>query len=379
MARKLQGVTIQHINSAAEGGGVAELLQRLVPLMRSVGLKVQWEVITGKPEFYQVTKAFHNSFHGQPINFTREMAEIYLEANQRNRDLVDPQADIVVIHDQQPLGLTEMVDQHPGQWIWYCHIDPTLVDREVWDFLSPFARKCHASIYHLEEYAKNLQQQQFFFPPGIDPLSEKNREITLEEQREIIERLDLPQDQPFILQVSRFDRLKDPMGLVRAFRNIKTTDPCYLVLAGGGAADDPEGLIVLEELRDLVQDDPTIKIYCLPPSSHLAINVLQRTAAAVVQNSQREGFGLTVTEALWKEKPVVTRPVGGLRLQVKHGETGFCAETEAELSYYLRLLLQDAHLAQRLGANGKEYVRKNFILPVYLHRWLRMLEQILEQ
>ncbi len=375
---RLRGAVIQHINSTYVGGGVAEILRSLTPIMRSVGLEARWDVIKAESNFFECTKAFHNAFHGEKIELSAEMMNIYRQTSRANLDLVDEDADFVVIHDQQPLGLTERKPRHKGKWIWYCHIDPIDVDARLWEFLSSYARRCDAAIYHLAEYAKNLGNSQFFIPPAIDPLSDKNREVTEEEKEQILGRLGIPSDRPVILQVSRFDRLKNPFGVVSAYLKLVEEIPCYLVMAGGAADDDPEGQEVLTELLDMVDNHPDIMVLNLPPTSHLEINVLQRAADIIIQNSVREGFGLTVTEALWKAKPVVATPVGGILKQVLHEKTGLLAGNTEELVACLRRLLLDQDLARELGRNGKEHVRKNFITPVYIYNWLSLLNRINE-
>lgn len=372
LARPLAGMTVQHINSAAVGGGVAEILKRLVPLMEDVGLKADWDVIEGTPEFFHVTKTFHNAFHGQPVTVTETMLSTYLEVSRHNYPLVR-KADFVIIHDQQPLGLTGVKEDRGGKWVWYCHIDPIYVDRKVWDFLRPFAEKCHASIYHIPQYAKGIKNREYILSPAIDPLSDKNREVTEKEKEEVARRLGLDLEKPIILQVSRFDRLKDPVGVIKAFRLVRRYLPCQLILAGGGASDDPEGQQVLAEVREAADNDPDILIYDLPPTSDLEINVLQRLATVVVQKSIREGFGLTVTEAMWKGKPLVATAVGGIRYQVEHEKTGLLSHTIEGTAWNILRFLQDRELAQVVGQRAREQVRRRFLLPVYLRDWLILL------
>ena len=373
LGSRLKGIKIQHINSTAEGGGVAEILKRLVPLMQDVGLKVSWDVLTGDDDYFRVTKAFHNAFHGEPLDVTEEMLDIYRRVSRSNYSVVDSGADFVILHDQQPLGLADVKDGHQGRWIWYCHIDPVDAEQRMWEFLSAYARRCEAAVYHMPEYAKGLGNQEYFMPPAIDPLSEKNRDVPEEEQDRIMESLGVPVDLPLVVQVSRYDRLKDPRGVVRAYRLIKKEVPCRLVLAGGGACDDCEGAEVLEEVRREAGGDPDIFILELPPTADLEINVLQRKSAVMVQKSLREGFGLTVTEAMWKGRPVVTTPVGGIKIQVNHGENGLMTTGDGEMAAAVVRILKDPDLGRRLGEQAREKVRQNFILPVYLKRWLEML------
>lgn len=371
---RLAGRTVQHINSTAVGGGVAEILKRLVPLMQEVGIKARWNVISGSEKFFQVTKIFHNAFHGLPVRIIPEMMTIYQEELKQNFRLVNPGADFIILHDQQPLGLAEARrNNHPVRWVWYCHIDPTGVSREVWDFLRPYAQRCDAAIYHLPDYAKKLGNREYFMPPAIDPLAEKNREVIMEEKAFILEQLEIPTDLPLIVQVSRFDRLKDPLGVVKTFRLIRKEMPCRLILAGGMADDDPEGTQILFEIQQEAGNDPDIHLLVLPPVSDLAINVIQRVAAVIIQKSVQEGFGLTVSEALWKARPVVATPVGGIKLQVLPEKTGLLARTNEEMAAAVVRLLRNPDFAEQLGKAGHEHVRQNFILPIYLKRWLEVL------
>ncbi|WP_088553510.1 glycosyltransferase [Calderihabitans maritimus] len=379
LAGELKGVSLQHINSTAVGGGVAEILKTLVPLMEEVGLNVQWTVMEGDEEFFQVTKTFHNAFHGQPVNITQEMFEIYREVNRRNFRLIDPDVDFVIIHDQQPLGLVQAREGNQGRWIWYCHIDPTGVLEKLWNFMRPLAARFDAAIYHLPEYVKGVARREYVMPPAIDPLSEKNRPVTEEEKKAVLKKLGIDEDKPIILQVSRFDRLKDPVGVIEVYRLVKRNYSCQLVLAGGEASDDPEGIQVLREVLKTAGDDPDIHVLALDPKSDLEINVLQQSAAVVVQKSVREGFGLTATEALWKGRPVVTTGVGGLGRQVIHGKTGLVTTTTEDMASAVERLLADRAYAAILGAAGKEHVRSNFILPVYLRSWLRLLRDLHRQ
>lgn len=372
-AARLEGMVVQHINSTATGGGVAEILKRLVPLMEDVGLKVYWDVLEGTPEFFRVTKAFHNALHGRQVENTPDMFEEYRRVSRRNLDLVRQDADFVIIHDQQPLGLTEARSGQQGKWIWYCHIDPVNADPAVWNFLRPLVAWCDAAVYHLDEYVKIREKRHYVMPPAIDPLADKNRELEEHEIDSTFERLGVPRDLPLILQVSRYDWLKDPIGVIGAFHLVRQEVPCRLVLAGGGAADDPESVQVLEAVLREAAGDPDIYVLNLPGTSDVDINALQRVAAVIVQKSVREGFGLTVTEGLWKARPLVASPVGGIKIQVIHERTGLQAASVEEVATATVRLLKNQELARRLGAAGKEHVTQNFILPVYLERWLDML------
>lgn len=374
LGEKLEGYKIMHINSTAVGGGVAEIMISLVPLLREAGLAATWSVLTGSPEFYNVTKQFHNGLHGQPVDITGAMLETYLATADMNRDLVKEDVDMVVLHDQQPLGLTAFRGEGKGRWLWYCHIDPRFAVNDVWYFLSPMAAACDAAVFHIPEYARDIPLLQYFMPPAIDPLSDKNREVTPEEYNTVLEKLNIdPEGPPVILQVSRFDRLKDPVGVVEAFKLVRKSVPCRLILAGGSADDDPEGASVLAEILNHTDGDADITVLPLPPDANLAINVLQRRADVIIQKSLREGFGLTVTEALWKAKPTVATPTGGLAYQVIDGVTGLLASSTEEAAAQIKCFLLNPELGRRLGGAGREHVRSRFVLPVYLRNWLRLL------
>ncbi|MDN5327002.1 MAG: trehalose synthase [Moorella sp. (in: firmicutes)] len=370
----LQGYNVRHINSTIIGGGVAEILSSLVPLMEDVGLTVNWEVLAGTTEFFHTTKLFHNAMHGQPVNITGEMLENYLAIAQKNQNLLDGDADLLVIHDQQPLGLTAFRGRTRGRWLWYCHVDPRYAVPEVWYFLAPMVAACDAAIFHLPEYARDLPVLQYFMPPAIDPLSDKNKDVAPADYEAVLEKLGVdPEGPPVILQVSRFDRLKDPAGVIEAFKLVRKNRDCRLILAGGSADDDPEGATILEEVRALAEGDPDITVLSLNPDANLEINVLQRRADVIVQKSLREGFGLTATEALWKGKPLVATPTGGLAYQVLDEETGLTARTVEEVAIQVERLLVNPDLGKRLGAAGREHVRQRFILPVYLYNWLKLI------
>ncbi|MDI6906716.1 MAG: hypothetical protein QMC81_04390, partial [Thermoanaerobacterales bacterium] len=283
LGERLRGYSLLHINSTRVGGGVVEILNSLVPLMQEVGLTARWAVLKAPPEFFNTTKQFHNGMHGQEVHITGEMLESYLATAQDNRHLLDEGADLVVIHDQQPLGLTAFRGDSDARWMWYCHIDPRPAVPAVWYFLAPMAAACDVAVFHLPEYARDLPLLQYFMPPAIDPLSEKNRDVSQEEYEAVLQRLGVdPEGPPVILQVSRFDRLKDPVGVIDAFRMVREHMPCRLILAGGGADDDPEGMVVLNEVRNLAEGDPDITVLALSPDANLEINVLQRRADVIV-------------------------------------------------------------------------------------------------
>src|SRR5512147_282468 len=277
-----EGKTILHVNSTRYGGGVAEILHRLLPLMDELGVKARWEVLTGTDLFYRTTKSFHNSLQGTKQRLTKEMFEAYLECNRENARRLNLDADVALIHDPQPAALID--HRSPGsKWIWRCHIDLSTPQRSVWQFLRPFIIRYDAAVFSLPKFAQRLPIPQFLVYPSIDPLSDKNRELPEEEVRTILDRLEIPRDKPILLQVSRFDRFKDPVGVINAYRMVKPRTDCRLVLAGGGATDDPEGHVVLAEVREAAGRDKDIHVLELPPDAHVEINALQRAAAVVLQ------------------------------------------------------------------------------------------------
>jgi trehalose synthase len=375
MAEKMQGKKIIHVNSTKLGGGVAEILRSLVPLLQSVGLDARWEVITANEEFFSTTKAFHNALQGQEQKIPPAMLQNYLEVNRENAKNISLEADFVVIHDPQPAALIESRTPQ-GKWIWRCHIDVSQPQRKVWDFLRQFVVNYDATIFSLPRFAQRLPIPQFLIYPSIDPLSDKNRDLTPEEQQGILRRLKVSTDKPILLQVSRFDRFKDPLGVIQAYRLVKKHHDLRLVLAGGGATDDPEGEIILEEVRQAAQDDPDIQILLLPPNAHLEINALQRAAAIVLQKSLREGFGLTVAEAMWKGKPVIGGFTGGITVQLVYGVTGFTVNSVEGTAFRIHHLLDNPEVMNKMGQDAREFVRQNFLITRHLGDYLALINYI---
>lgn len=372
LARQLKGRTVQMVNSTSVGGGVAEILSRLVPLITELGLKVRWDVITGGNDFFETTKAFHNALHGASYDEPPESFEIYLAYNEQNRARLQMDSDLTVIHDPQPLALIQGRANHSGRWIWRCHIDLSQPNPKVWKFLEPFVLKYDATLFSSPDFTHQLPIPQYLFYPSIDPLSEKNRDLEPEFVSSVLERFGIDEKRPILTQVSRFDRLKDPVGVVEAYKIVKRYFDCQLVLAGGGAADDPEGGKVLDAVREVAAGDPDIHILDLPPWSALEINALQRGSTIVIQKSLREGFGLTVAEALWKKKPVVASAVGGIPIQVIHKHTGMLAHSVEGTAYQVRYLLSNPSIAERLGRLGHEHVREQFLITSAIRRYLTL-------
>jgi trehalose synthase len=304
LAEPIKGINVVHVNSTREGGGVAEILHRIIPLHQELGINANWEVITGDPEFYQCTKRMHNALQGDRLYIPEALLKQYEATNQKNSErlrAVLEAADMVYIHDPQPLPLLSMCSNRKGKWIWRCHIDASRPYRPVWKYLRRFVEGYDASIWSLTDFAQPMPHPLYIIPPSIDPLSDKNMELKQEEIEEIYNQYKLDADRPILVQVSRFDRFKDPVGVIKAYRMAKAFVPrLQLVLAGGSATDDPEGKDVLAEVMDFANNDPDIHVLLLPPDAHHTVNALQRIADIVLQKSLKEGFGLTVTEALWK-------------------------------------------------------------------------------
>jgi trehalose synthase len=377
LARELKGKTMKMVNSTAVGGGVAEMLNRLVPLLGELEVTTHWDVITGGNDFFEVTKAFHNALHGSEYQLTRSAQEIFLAYNEQNRQRMQFSEDMVVIHDPQPAALIGSRKDSPGRWVWRCHIDLSNPSPQVWGFLRPFIEQFDAAIVSSQSFARQLPIPQYLFYPCIDPLSEKNKELDESFVQKVCDEFGVDRTRPIVTQVSRFDRLKDPVGVVQAFKLARKYVDCQLVLAGGGASDDPEGALVLKEVKEVAGDDHDIIILDLPPWCALEINALQRASTIVVQKSIKEGFGLTVTEALWKGKPTIAGAVGGIPNQIIHKLTGMLVHSVEGCAYQIRYLLTHPEFAAQLGRNGREHVKENFLMTTNVRRWLLLLRILL--
>ena len=381
LAAPIAGMKIVHVNSTRYGGGVAEILNRLVPLMRELGIDASWEVIHGTPEFYQCTKSFHNALQGWSVKIHHDLLRAYEAVNAENaeelRGKLEP-ADVVFIHDPQPAPLLKHMPDRRGKWVWRCHIDVSQPYRPVWKYLKDFVAPYDASIWSLATFAQPLPHPQYLIPPSIDPLSQKNIELEPAEVQSVCRDLDIDCGRPMITQVSRFDLFKDPIGVIKAYTLAKPEVPgLQLVLAGSGASDDPEGEAVLRDVHAAAKGDPDIHVLLLPPDAHRQINALQRAANVVVQKSLREGFGLTVTEALWKGKPVIGGNTGGIRLQVINHHTGFLVNTPEGCALRVRYLLDNREKLREMGEKGRRFVRDHFLLTRHLREYLTMIEAVL--
>ena len=373
LADRVRHRRLQHINSTSVGGGVAEILTRMVPLLRDLGIDTTWDVIKGNQAFFAVTKAFHNALHGGQESITDEMLEVFRETTAMNLADLANYGDVVVVHDPQPAGLIAKRAQVGGRWIWRCHIDVATPDPRVWNFLQEYVEGYDASMFSMPDFAQQLSIPQYMVPPSIDPLSDKNRELSDAEVQAVVERYGLDPGRPIVTQISRFDRLKDPLGVLAAYRLIRRRHDCQLLLAGGGATDDPEGEEVLNEVREAAGSDPDIHVLELPPFSDLDINALVRASTIVMQKSIKEGFGLTVTEALWKRKAVIGGAVGGIRLQILDGVTGFLVHSPEGAANRAIELLNDPELRQAVGDAGREHVRENFLTTRHMRDYLLLM------
>jgi trehalose synthase len=372
LAKPLRGRSIEMINSTAVGGGVAEILNRLLPLAEELELNMRWDVMTGGDDFYGVTKAFHNALHGAPYHADPKDFEIFLACNEQNRARLPLDAEFMIIHDPQPAALIDGRKKNENHWAWRCHIDLSHPNRAVWDFLDKFVARYDAAMFSSPEFSRSLPIPQYLFYPAIDPLSEKNRELEGGFVARTLAQYQIDPLRPILTQISRFDRLKDPVGVIRAYRIVKRYFDCQLVLAGGGASDDPEGAVVLKEVQQEANGEADIHIIELPAWAPLEVNALQRASTIVIQKSLREGFGLTVSEALWKKKPVVASAVGGIPVQIIHKHTGLLAHSVEGAAYQIRFLLSHPEIAAKLGENGYQHVKENFLITQKLKRYMTL-------
>ncbi|HEX3034297.1 MAG TPA: glycosyltransferase [Thermodesulfobacteriota bacterium] len=364
-AKSLQNLHVAHINSTYYGGGVAELLSSLTIMMNKVGIKTGWRVLQGSPDFFSITKKMHNSLQGGKIDLTKSKMQIYEEVIYENiiRNHLDH--DIVVAHDPQPIPMINHY-RKKGPWIWRCHIDLTNPNKELWNYLAQFIEKYDAMILTLKEYSQKVNTPQVFFMPAINPFSLKNRELGEGEIKERLNRYNIPTDLPLVVQISRFDRWKDPEGVVQAFKLARKHVDSTLVLLGNFATDDPEGKKIYESLLNQQEEH----IIILSQEDTTLVNALQRSAAVVLQKSIREGFGLTVAEAMWKGTPVIGGNVGGIRYQIEDGVNGFLVSSIEEAAERIVTLVKNEKLRREMGQRGKETVKQKFLMTRLLEQYL---------
>lgn len=365
-AEKVKDLHVVHLNSTYYGGGVAELLSSLTLLLNSLGIKTGWRVIQGSPDFFSITKKMHNALQGGKINLTKRKMQIYEEVIFENAIRNHLDHDMVIVNDPQPLPMINHY-RRKGPWIWRCHVDLTSPDKELWDYLSQFIEQYDAAILTLKDYEQNLKTPQLFFLPAINPFSIKNKELSEREIHERLRHYHIPTDLPLVVQVSRFDKWKDPEGVIKAFKLARNKVDCTLVLLGNMALDDPEGKQVYESLMDAQEE----RIIVISHQDTALVNALQSYATVVLQKSIREGFGLTVAEAMWKGAAVIGGDVGGIRYQIKNGVNGFLVSSVTDAAERIVQLIKNEKLRDKLGRKAKETVRKNFLLT-------RLIEQHLD-
>jgi trehalose synthase len=376
LAAPLKGAKVLHINSTKEGGGVAEILHKLIPLKQALGIEADWDIITGNQEFYQCTKGFHNALQGMRQSISEKLLQNYEKINRENEEKLRSklqEADFVFIHDPQPAPLLKMIPERRGKWIWRCHIDASKPYRQVWKYLREWVTPYDASIFSLPEFAQPLPHPQYIIPPSIDPLSEKNCPLPDYEIKNVYSEFNLDPDLPLITQVSRYDRFKDPVGVIEAYKLASKLTPLQLVLAGGGASDDPEGEMVLNEVKEASNGADNIHVLLLPADANRTINALQRASDIILQKSIREGFGLTVSEGMWKGKPVIGGDTGGIRLQVINHFTGFLVRTPEGAALRTRYLLHRRDKLEDMGMRAKRFVRENFLITRHLREYLTLM------
>ena len=372
ISKKLKNKKVQCINSTKAGGGVAEILVSLIPLLNDLGIKATWDVIEADLDFFGVTKAFHNALHGSKAEISKKMFDKFISTGEDILRKTKIYGDIVFVHDPQPIMLIEDKSK-ADKWMWRCHVDVSTPYLEVWEFLKKFIEKYDSSVFSSPTFSRELSIPQFLVAPSIDPFSDKNRELTQEEIDGVLARYEISKDKPIITQVSRFDYLKDPVGVIKAYRLVKKYIDCQLILAGNRAADDPETDKVLAEIMTERNNDPDVHVLLIEPENNdIDINALQRASDVVVQKSLKEGFAITITEALWKAKPVVATAVGGIPQQIRHRYSGLLSYTIEGTALYIREFLHSPDYAKRLGRNGKEHIRRNFLSTRHLRDYMMM-------
>jgi len=377
-AASLRGKRVLHVNSTYQSGGVAEMIVSLVPLMNSIGIDTCWNILHGDDKFFAITKNFHNALQGQAVAFSGEEKDLYIRTNETFSGQMMIDHDLVVIHDPQPLPLIRFY-QKSQPWVWRCHVDLSNPNPALWEFLKDFILDYDRMVISHENYRRRgMTMEQWICRPAIDPLSEKNRDLSGSEIAGLLAKYGVPTDKPLVTQISRFDKWKDPQGVVDVFCEVRKHVDCRLVLCGSMAPDDPEGWAIYRQVEDAVR--PLIDagdVILITAEDHLLVNALQRASAVIIQKSLREGFGLTVTEGLWKGRPVIASRVGGIPLQIEDGVTGFLLDpTDTEgFARRVRQILENPELGERLGRAGKEHVRQHFLITRLLSDYLDMLNE----
>jgi len=380
LAEELRGLKVLHLSATAFGGGVAEILYSLVPLMRDVGIDADWQIILGKEEFYNATKLMHNALQGAEQDLSADEQEIYTHYNELNAHQLSDGWDVVIVHDPQPALVREHVPENAAHWIWRCHIDLSTPNPTTLARLLPHINGYDAALFHLEQYVpRGLKgPRRYICPPAIDPLSPKNMALSPEDASFVCDQFGIDVDRPLMSQISRFDPWKDPIGVIDAYRRVAAELPeVQLALVGSMATDDPEGWEFFNSTVEYARGDPDIKILNnLNNVGAIEVNAFQSQSDVVIQKSTREGFGLTVSEAQWKARAFIGGDVGGIPLQVQDGETGFLVSSPEQCAERAIEYLRDPDLRRRLGRAGKEYVRTHFLTPRLLRDWLRIFKDL---
>src|SRR6266480_719195 len=381
LAAQLEGKRVLHLSATAFGGGVAEILYALVPLMRDAGLEAEWRIIRGADEFFAATKTIHNALQGSPQGLTPEQEQVYRRYNEENAQDLEDDYDFVIVHDPQPAFMIERFPTSPARWIWRCHIDLSTPNQSVLDFLLPALGRYDAAIFHMNEYVPAVPglPLSYIWPPAIDPLTPKNMALSPEDAAYIVDQFGIDVERPLLTQVSRFDPWKDPLGVIDAYREVKRGHPeVQLALVGSMAHDDPEGWEYYNRTVEHADGDPDI--YILSNMNNVGaveVNAFQVHASAAIQKSIKEGFGLTVTEALWKSRPLVASRVGGIVAQIQDGETGWLVDSPHECAEACIEILREPGEARVCALKGKEYVRRHFLMPRLVRDWLVLFNQLL--
>jgi len=382
LAEPLKGKRVLHVSATAFGGGVSEILYTMVPLMRDVGLDAHWHVIFGKEEFFNATKLLHNSLQGAEETLSDEQWEIFDEINQINAEGLQGEWDVIIVHDPQPIGLLRGARAKSEHWIWRCHIDLSTPNPAPIGRLLPMIEEYDASVWHLEDYVPDgmgeHREDVRIIPPAIDPLSPKNMAFSPEDAAFVCRQFGIDVDRPLITQVSRFDPWKDPIGVIDAYREITEQVPeAQLAMVGSMATDDPEGMEYFQKTFEYADGDEDIKILSnLNNVGAIEVNAFQSQSDICLQKSIREGFGLTVTEALWKGRPTVAGNVGGIPLQIEDGVSGFLVDSPSQCAERCLEILRDPGLGKQLGREGKEHARRMFLTPRLLRDWLNLLGDV---
>jgi trehalose synthase len=380
LAEPLRGKRVCHINATSFGGGVAEILYSAVPLMNDVGLEADWKVMYGKPDFFNVTKAIHNALQGDPRPLTDEDRRVFERYNVLNAGGLAEEYDYIIVHDPQPVAMRGIVEQERAKWIWRCHLDLSTPNPEGLEFLLPYVEPYDLSVFHMAQYIPpgNRVPEPVVMPPAIDPLAPKNMSLSAEDAAYIVDQFGLDVERPLMLQVSRFDPWKDPLGVIDAYRIVREDVPnLQLGLVGSMATDDPEGFEFFQRTLEYANDEPDIYILSnLNNVGSVEVNAFQTHADVVVQKSIREGFGLTVTEALWKARPTVAANVGGIPLQIVDGETGFLVSTPEECARRSLEMISDPETGRAMARRGKQHVRHDFLTPRLLRDWLGIFTRL---